>query len=145
MWKTFTDSLNEDFEYFSRVQEHQITRAEKTLSVIFPTELSNFLCETNGLYHAKSYTCMVWSIENIEQTNLDFRQNTDFAKLYMPFDPLLFFGDAGNGDQFAFRVLSNQVTMSDIYVWDHENDSRTWIAPSLKMFIEWWSTGKIEI
>lgn len=145
MWKTFTGSLNEDFGYFPSVQKHRILQTENMLNVTFPVDLSDFLSETNGLYHKKSYTNMVWSVEAIEQTNLDFRKNTDFAKLYMSFELLLFFGDAGNGDQFAFRILSGEVRMSDIYVWDHENDSRIWIAPSLKTFIEWWSAGKIEI
>ncbi|CAI8713500.1 Alpha/beta hydrolase [Bacillus sp. IT-79MI2] len=31
------------------------------------------------------------------------------------------------------------------YVWNHEDDSRTWVAPSLKQFIEWWSDGTISI
>jgi hypothetical protein len=145
MWKTFTDSLNEDFRFFPPAEEHKITRAESLLNITFPTELSDFLAETNGLHCAKSYTSMVWSIEDIEQTNLEFRKNINFAKLYMPFESLLFFGDAGNGDQFAFRILSGEVSMSDVYVWDHENDSRIWIAPSLKTFIEWWSAGKIKI
>jgi hypothetical protein len=23
-------------------------------------------------------------------------------------------------------------------VWDHEQDSRTWVAPSLRTYLEWW-------
>lgn len=60
----------------------------------------------------------------------------------MPFDPLLFFGDAGNGDQFAFRLVSG-LRDKDIYVWNHENDSRTWVGPSLSRYLEWWADGRI--
>nr|WP_280703686.1 hypothetical protein [Kitasatospora sp. GP82] len=44
----------------------------------------------------------VWAIEQIVEQNLYFRSDGSFARLYMPFDALLFFGDNGGGDQFAF-------------------------------------------
>ncbi len=52
----------------------------------------------------------------------------------MPFDCLLFFADGGNGDLFGYSILNGIVQRDDIYVWNHENDSRTWVAPSLKIF-----------
>lgn len=69
-------------------------------------------------------------LERIKNDNLAFRADPDFASRYMPFGPLLFFADAGNGDQFAF-VLRDRPT--DVFVWAHETDSRTWIAPSLDL------------
>ena len=33
----------------------------------------------------------------------------------MPFDHLLFFADAGNGDQFAFPIVADGVVRQDIY------------------------------
>ncbi len=53
----------------------------------------------------------------------------------MPFDSLLFFGEAGNGDQFFYRILDGHVRDADVYLWDHETDSRTWGAPSLVAFL----------
>jgi hypothetical protein len=32
-----------------------------------------------------------------------------------------------------------------VFVWNHEDDSRTWVAPSLRVYLEWWLTGKIKI
>ncbi len=145
MWKEFISSLDGEFDFSARAEQHEIAETENSLNLVLPTELSGLLSETNGLYHSTSYTDMVWSAESIQKTNLEFRGNPDFAELYMPFDALLFFGDAGNGDQFAFRILANEIRMPDVYIWSHENDSRTWIASSLKTFIEWWSAGKIEI
>ncbi|PEE41435.1 SMI1/KNR4 family protein [Bacillus pseudomycoides] len=71
--------------------------------------------------------------------------NQEISGLYMPFDCLLFIADAGNGDLFAYSILNGSIQKDDIYVWNHENDSRTWVAPSLKKFIKWWSDGTISV
>ena len=60
----------------------------------------------------------------------------------MPFDPLLFFADTGNGDQFAFVLTPPR---DDIFVWDHETDSRTWAAGSLDQYLQWWVDGTLKI
>jgi hypothetical protein len=31
--------------------------------------------------------------------------------------------------------------MADVYVWDHEDDSRRWYAASLLEYLEWWLSG----
>jgi len=64
-------------------------------------------------------------VERIAADNVGFRSNADFRELYMPFDPLLFFADAGNGDQFAFPRTPPR---DEVFVWDHEDDSRRWVA-----------------
>lgn len=63
----------------------------------------------------------------------------------MPFEPLLFFADAGNGDMFAYTVCNGSVRRPDIFVWNHEDDSRTWVAPSLALYLEWWLSGKLKV
>jgi hypothetical protein len=30
-------------------------------------------------------------------------------------------------------------------VWNHEDDSRTWVAPNLAKYLEWWLTGRITL
>jgi hypothetical protein len=88
---------------------------------------------------------MTWrssDLERIVTDNLRFR--TSFRDLYMPFQPLLFFADAGNGDQFCFPTTSSGVR-DDVFVWDHENDSRTWYAASLKTYLDSWLTGKANV
>ena len=54
----------------------------------------------------------------------------------MPFDPLLFFDDAENGDQFAFSILKGEIRRPDVFAWNHEDDSRQWVAPSLAKYLE---------
>ncbi len=73
----------------------------------------------------------MWTCERIASDNLLFRTSTDFADLYMPFDGVVFFADAGNGDQF-FMSLSGT---NEVYVWDHENDSRTWVAATVLRYL----------
>ena len=60
----------------------------------------------------------------------------------MPFGPLLFFADAGNGDLFA---LLSRIDRSDVFAWNHEDDSRTWVAPSLAKYLKWLLTGQIKL
>ena len=62
-------------------------------------------------------------------------------ELYLPFEGLVFFGDAGNGDQFAVSQRANR----EDYVWDHEDDSRNWVAPSVMRYLEWWMKGVITV
>ncbi|MEU9440876.1 SMI1/KNR4 family protein [Streptomyces sp. NPDC048304] len=85
---------------------------------------------------------LVWSADRIASENQILREDTGLATLYMPFDPLLFFADAGNGDLFA---LLSRIDRPDVFAWNHEDDSRTWVAPSLAKYIEWRLTGQIEL
>jgi SMI1-KNR4 cell-wall len=73
------------------------------------------------------------------------RTSAALRESYMPFENLLFFADAGNGDQFAYPIIQGASLRSDIFAWDHENDSRTWVAASLQRYIERWLTGKLSL
>ena len=75
-------------------------------------------------------------------TTLTFRRNADFGVPYMPFDSLLFFADAGSGDQFA---LGPHTDRADVFTWNHENDIRIWVAPGLSQYTEWWLTDRIKL
>jgi hypothetical protein len=44
----------------------------------------------------------------------------------------LFFGDNGGGDQFAFVLRDDR---RDIFVWNHETDSRHWVAGHLEDYL----------
>ncbi|MFF1822137.1 SMI1/KNR4 family protein [Kribbella sp. NPDC058245] len=105
-----------------------------------PDDLRDLLVETNGVEGEYGVELM-WSAERIAEDNARFRASRDYAESYMPFDGMVFFSDAGNGDQFAVALSGNQ----EIYVWDHENDSRTWVAPTVMQFLEIWMTGRLPI
>ena len=118
--------------------------AEGKLAAALPSALRELLSETDGVVGEYGLN-LVWPLQRIVADNLAFRSNDEFRQLYMPFDPLLFFGDARNGDQLAYVILDGEVRMPDIFAWDHENDSRYWIAPDLRRFIEWWAEGRIAL
>ena len=115
--------------------------AEAALGGPLPSALADLLRETDGV-EGEYGEGLVWPVERLVEDNLMFWSNPDFRELYMPFDPLLFFADAGNGDQFAFVRTPPR---DDVFVWNHEDDSRTWVAPDLEHYLEWVRDGTIEI
>ena len=122
----------------------QLREAETQLGIALPDELRDLLAETDGIV-AEYGVNLVWPVDRIVADNLAFRANEDFRALYMPFDPLLFFGDAGNGDQFAYAILADGVRQRDIFAWDHETDSRSYVAFGLRQLIEGWASGSIRL
>jgi len=112
--------------------------------MLFPAELVSLLSESDGI-QGQYGLGLVWPLARIVADNLAFRSNANFQDLYMPVDCLLFFADAGNGDQFAYAICGGQIQRPDIFAWDHEQDSRSWVAPSLRIYLDWWLTGRIKL
>ncbi|PDZ02339.1 SMI1/KNR4 family protein [Bacillus cereus] len=143
MWKETIHSISSNLSLKNPAMKEELIEIQKCLLVELPNDLSQLLQETNGI--AGEYGDFIWSASKIKRENMNMRYIVDFKDLYMPFDCLLFFADGGNGDLFGYSILNGIVQRDDIYVWNHENDSRTWVAPSLKTFMEWWESGKITI
>lgn len=137
-------NLSPDFTFHSPATLDEIKKVESSLNVPLPEELKVLLQESDGVEGTYGLG-LIWGVERIKQDNLNFRQFPVFKDLYMPFDHLLFFGDAGNGDQFAFSILNREIRKHDIFVWNHEDDSRQWVAPSLDVYLEWWTSGKLKV
>ncbi|MFD8705854.1 SMI1/KNR4 family protein [Kitasatospora sp. NPDC059648] len=112
--------------------EATLREAARLLGHHLPNELTALLRESNGV-EGEYRLELIWSIERIVTDNLALRGDADLATLYMPFDCLLFIGDAGSGDQFA---LVPNTRHPDVFVWDNENDSRTWVAPGLAKYLD---------
>jgi hypothetical protein len=127
-------------EFRQPATPEELRQCEAALSQPLPGELRALLAEANGV-EGEYGLGLVWSAERIAQDNTRFRGSVDFAELYMPFDPLVFFSDAGNGDQFAVVMRGNR----EVYVWNHEDDSRTWVAPTVLRFLEEWMTGRLKV
>ena len=144
MWREKIQKLSKAAVFKNSASESILTNLESKLNTSLPDELRELLLESDGV-NGEYGLGLIWNSERIVSDNLNFRTNADFADLYMPFNCLLFFGDAGNGDQFAFPIRNGQIQSSDVFVWNHENDSRTWIAPSLGKYLEWWLDGTIKI
>jgi Protein involved in beta-1,3-glucan synthesis len=144
MWIEFFNSFVDYCNFKKPVTQSDFIDVEKELNVTLPGDLKSLLCESDGV-EAEYRIDLIWSLEKIRSENLLFRKSDDFKELYMPFDCLLFFGDAGNGDQFAYSTQNGELFSEEIYVWNHEDDSRTLLAPSLKEFVQEWLDGSIEI
>ena len=141
MWRERIAEWTPDVAYRDGASEAAIRECEEALGQKLPKDLTELLRETDGVGDEFGGG-LVWPVARIRQDNLAFRANSAFAKLYMPFEPLLFFADAGNGDQFAFVVRDRP---ADVFVWDHENDSRSWVAPGLATYLEWFIDGRISL
>ncbi|MFD4345844.1 SMI1/KNR4 family protein [Streptomyces coelicoflavus] len=110
---------------------HVLERVERLLEIALPAELKAFLSESDGLLDEYG-TEVVWSAERILGDNLAFRKDDQYRSLYLPFDSLLFFGDNGGGDQFAFTCRPPR---DGVLVWDHETDERALVSPTLESFV----------
>ncbi|WP_369227868.1 SMI1/KNR4 family protein [Streptomyces sp. R39] len=121
--------------------ESSLIRCTASLGHPLPADLVALLRESNGI-EGEHGEGLIWSAERIVSENQRLREDAELAPLYMPFDPLLFFADAGNGDLFA---LVSRIDRPDVFAWNHEDDSRIWVAPSLAKYLEWWLTGQIKL
>jgi len=141
MWRQRIVKLSADVTFADPVTSHDLAEAEHSLGGPLPEALVEILYETDGVTGQYGLG-LIWPLARIVSDNLLFRTNAAFHDLYMPFDPLLFFADAGNGDQFAFLWTPRR---DEIYAWDHENDSRTWVAGSLGQYLQWWLDGTLKL
>ncbi|MET9452048.1 SMI1/KNR4 family protein [Streptomyces cinerochromogenes] len=131
MWRQSALGAFPGAEFRSPAQAAVLAAAERRLGHGLPAELRQLLLECDGII-GRTAVDTVWSVEQIVEQNLFFRSDSSFAQLYMPFDALLFFGDNGGGDQFAFVQTPRR---PDIFVWEHETDSRRWVARDLRDYL----------
>jgi hypothetical protein len=143
MWRERILTMCPAAEFGAPSSAAELAATEAAVGAALPLALRELLLECDGV-HGNYGLGVIWSAARIRGDNLHFRTNADFRTLYMPFDSLLFFADAGNGDQFAFPVVGGAVR-DDVFVWNHENDSRSRAAPSLQLYVEWWLTGRLKI
>ncbi|MEU9161915.1 SMI1/KNR4 family protein [Streptomyces sp. NPDC048424] len=130
MWRELVGHYDE-VEWEEPASEQDLRELELQLGQALPAPLRELLLECDGVVDEDG-TDVVWSAAQIGLKNGEFRSGGDFSALYMPFDALMFFGDNGGGDQFAFVRTPQR---SDVFVWDHENDSRTWVAADLETYL----------
>jgi hypothetical protein len=138
-WREHLLSFASDVKLRPGASPAAIAAAQSALDIRFPESLSELLLQSNGVYGR--YAQFIWPVEEIAPQNKTFRSG--FVDDFMPFDHLLFFGDGGNGDQFAFAIHRKGISDEQVFAWNHEDDSRYWVAQRLATFAEWWLTGKI--
>ncbi|MEG7619518.1 SMI1/KNR4 family protein [Enterococcus faecalis] len=142
MWKDYISSVSKDYSFKPPASNAEIIQISEELNVKLPNKLFDLYNETNGVFDR--FGCpLIWSTSQIVKDNLFFRNFSDYKDIYMPFDHLLFFSDNGCGDLYGYKILNGSIQTEDIYVWNHEDDSRTWVASSLEVFIKGLITGEI--
>ncbi|MER6076636.1 SMI1/KNR4 family protein [Streptomyces sp. NPDC001817] len=116
-----------------------LTGVERALGQRLPEDLAELLQECNGVTYQG--LDVIWPVERIIADNAAFRVSREFVDLYMPFEPLMFFGSNWGGDQFA---CIRTPARDEVFVWDHETDSRRPIQALLPdvWVILWWVGGR---
>ncbi|MCO4699656.1 SMI1/KNR4 family protein [Streptomyces sp. RO-S4] len=130
MWRDVIGSFP-SVESSSPADPSLLDRIESELGQSLPEDLRSFLLESDGLTDEYGAD-VVWPAQRILDDNISFRGDEQFRSLYMSFDSLMFFGDNGGGDQFAFVRVPER---SDIFVWDHETDGRDLVSPNLESYL----------
>ena len=139
MWRELILALDADAEFHSPASAEQIKQAEMALGQPLPSELVMLLSETNGAEISFGVS-LVWAADKIAENNMRLRgewhPGGEMGGI-MPIDHLLFFGESSNGDLFAFPI-TNEGVRNQVFVWDHEDDSRRCEANSLH---EWFTSS----
>ena len=143
MWREMVERWYPDHEFRPASTELVLADAERRLDTRLPPDLRDLLSESDGVFGGYGLG-LVWPVTRIVEDNLDFRTSAVFRHHYERFDDLLFFGDAGNGDQFAFR-LAGGPWGNGVFAWDHEDDRRFLVAPDLGRYLEWWADGRLKL
>jgi SMI1 / KNR4 family (SUKH-1) len=108
--------------------------AAQDLGHALPETLRSLYAVSDGLVDEYG-TAYVMGVSELVEENELMRGDAGFPFLYMPFDSLVFVGKLGDGDLLGCPVLADG-PREDVFVWDHENDSRSWYAPDLVGAIE---------
>jgi hypothetical protein len=100
VWREKVSALEPVAAFASPASKDEIQEIERDLSIELPHELRELLAESNGI-SGRYGGGLVWPADRIAKDNVMFRSSLD--GLYMSFNSLLFFADAGNGDQVRLR------------------------------------------
>ena len=117
-----------DCELSLPTSDLEILAAEKQLQRSLPGELRSLLLESDGIF-ADLGVPVVEKLSFIVSDNLDLWSYRD---RYMAPSSMFAFGGSGNGDRFFFPILPDGSYRTDVFLWNHEGDDRTWLASSLE-------------
>jgi hypothetical protein len=151
--KEITIADDRKFGFHQPAPESLLIELKKHFNLTqLPPELEELYLQTNGvddhLYIKQLNESIktgefIWPVERVIETNTSKRTSPTDKRIYKSFNNLFFFADAGNGDLFGFETSNGIFETSAVYIWDHEDDDRKWLAPNMKAFIEGWLTGAI--
>lgn len=144
MWRAYLRNISNECQFTSPATETEILSIRKELYIDVPNKLARIYNETNGVFGNYGIP-FIWPTEQLVRENLFFWSIHEHQDSMKPLDTFLFFSDAGNGDLFGYLIENGTIQSEDIYVWNHEDDSRRVIAPSIEVFLEGWITGELSV
>ncbi len=147
MWTAWLRGLDSDegmIALAEPVPADALGDAEERLGLILPADLRSLLCETAGLGDAEGAE-PVWPAERIAAENVLLRSVGSTPALPDGADEdLLFFGDAGDGNLFAYEIdEEGDITESDIFLWKAQIGEATWVASDLQSMLDAWFSGTL--
>jgi hypothetical protein len=147
MWIDFIEEFEGKCEFFAPASIEMIEQVETAMGIRLPDSLRELLLETNGVYSGASYLNIIWNTDEIIHRNISMRNNTDMAELYMTFESLLFFADAGvDGILFAYPISASGIVQhQNIIAWYPMEDSRSVLAFGLKDYLKRWLNGGLSV
>lgn len=132
----------DDCELFAPVPTTAVAAAENSLGCALPEELKQLYSQTDGV-SAHYGAPLVMPLRRAVEENEALRRSPELRGLFMPFNHMLVFGGDNNGDLFFFPIHSNGSLASNVFIWDHESDSRSYFANTLKDFFLRYATNLI--
>ncbi|MFH7594006.1 SMI1/KNR4 family protein [Streptomyces racemochromogenes] len=130
-WRGLVLGLLPEAELAGPADEADLAEVERVLGQALPADLAGLLRECDGVV-GRHATDVVWSARRIARDNAELRGTPELAALYMPFEPLMFFGDNGGGDLFGVVRTPER---PDVFAWDHESDGRSWAAGGVEDYL----------
>jgi hypothetical protein len=155
MWRELIRELTRDEQpigdlhpgpdFFPGATQDELATVEHALGVRLPESLAELLRESNGVMVTFGQH-LIWSTEEIVHTNRRMRDDPRCRESWMPFDHLLFFGDAGvDGILFAFAIIGGRIDRDRVYAWYPIDDDRILKVLTLRAYIEGWLGGRLKV
>lgn len=148
MWTAWLRGLDPDDGEVSLaepVDADALAEAEDRLELILPEDLRSLLGETDGLSDGHGRE-PVWPVERIAEENVLLRSAGATPALPDGADEdLLFFGEAGEGDLFAYELDDDgDISEPDVFLWRADVGEARWAASDLQSLLDSWFAGTLE-
>ncbi len=143
-WLRGLDSLPDAVSLAEPVDPDALGDAEQRLGLMLPEDLRSLLSETDGLGGAGRGE-PVWPVERIAAENVLLRSEGSTPALPDGADDdLLFFGDAGKGQLFAYELdAGGEISDPDVFIWQPGLGEAVWIASDLQSLLDDWVRGEL--
>lgn len=104
----------------------KINEIESIIWLSLPQDIKNIYLISNGV--SLHYSDPIWDIDTLIWLQNTMRETNAFKELYSDFSNILFFWDDWGWNYFWYKLNANWTLPWDVFIWNHENDSRTWVA-----------------